>query len=258
MSAAAPAAPALASIWLRRTYAALAATDTWLAGSESPDAHRMRKVTKPLLMPLLVGALLTDPDARRSPARESVAAALTAGWGGDIALLRSGTPAFAAGAGSFGVGHVLYLRTFRRFGRRGLLSTPTGKTIAGLWLLTAPALSAAAWRTERPLGPAVAGYSALLCSMAAAAAAIDPEQDAHARRDLLVGGLLFVVSDTLLGGFKFGPALLPALDEGASDESPAPAPRAEFPPARAESLVMATYAAAQYLLARGASRLRTG
>lgn len=232
-------------------YVGLAVADTWLAGSASPRAARLRRVTKPLLMPTLAAATWATPvrpprsDAGTSAGEQPVStrrwaqAGLGFGWLGDIALMQPGVPAFAAGAGSFGLGHLAYRAAYRTLPTQPVAATPTAKALAGLWLTSAPALSWAAGRQERVLGPAVAGYSALLCTMAAQAAAVT--EPGQARRDLVAGSLLFVASDTMLGAFKFLPG---SLGPG----------RPAHPPPRAESLVMATYTAAQFLIARGLRR----
>lgn len=219
-------------------YATLAVADAWLAGSEGTRAKRVRRFTKPLLMPTL--ALSALAQTGQPPATRRLAlAGLGFGWLGDMALLRPGVPAFAAGAGCFGLGHLAYRSAFRTLPTAPVASTPVAKGLAGLWLASAPVLSIAAARQEKVLGPAVAGYSGLLCTMAAQAAAVTAP--GPARRDLVAGSLLFVASDTLLGAFTFLPD---SLGPG----------RPPHPPARAESLVMASYTAAQFLISRGLRR----
>jgi uncharacterized membrane protein YhhN len=221
------------------TYAYIAAAgyDSWLAGSSHPRARRARAFTKPLLMPLLAGSLLVDERAKSSPLRTSTVVAEVFGWGGDLALMRPGTKAFALGAGSFGVGHVAYIAGFlrRRDAGASLRTDRRAQAIASLWVTTAPVLALAAAREERALGPAVAGYSGLLAAMATSAAQLDRRQPLSASRATTAGALLFLASDTLLGVRKF-------LWRSA--------------PERVESVVMATYTAAQLLLARGAARTR--
>lgn len=99
-------------------YAGLAVLDTALAGSTRRGARRLRFLTKPLLMPSLAAASATSP--RSSGLRGSTLVAQGFSWGCDVALLAHGTPAFAAGAGSFGVAHLAYLSGFvGRTDRRG-------------------------------------------------------------------------------------------------------------------------------------------
>ena len=218
---------------LRAAYVALALTDAVLAGTAGAWAHRARFVTKPLLMPTLAGSLLSSSRAARSPLRNGTLVAQACGWGGDVALLRHGTRAFATGTASFGVGHVAYAAGFvrRRDPALRLTTRPASRALAGVWLLSVPPMSVGAARTAPVLGPAVAAYSALLTTMTATAlhADLPPES----RRLTASGALLFLVSDTLLGARQF---LL-------TDS-----------PQRLETVVMATYTAAQLLLAEGAAR----
>ncbi len=218
---------------LRAAYVVLAATDAVLAGTAGTWAHRARFVSKPLLMPALAGSLLTSRRAARSPLRNGTLVAEAFGWVGDLALLRHGTRAFAAGAGSFGVGHVAYAAGFvrRRDPAVSLAGQPASRALAAVWVLSAPAMSLGAARTAPALGPAVAAYSALLTAMTATALQVDAPP--ASRRLTAAGAVLFLVSDTLLGARTFLVA---------------------DSPQRLETVVMATYTAAQLLLAEGAAR----
>lgn len=224
---------------LTLAYAALAAVDTALAGSRRPWAHRARHVTKPLLMPVLAASLATDQAAAGSPLRTTTLAAQACGWAGDVLLLREDPRSFAAGAASFGVGHLAYLSGLR--GRRDRSTTftsrPTTRAVAASWALSAPVVALAASRRDRRLGAVLLGYSGLLATTAAAAQHLDPSLPRSARLLTAAGGSLFLASDAVLGARTF---VLPEL-------------LGHEPPARMESAVMATYTAAQLLLARGAA-----
>src|SRR4051812_19310425 len=80
-------------------FAALATADTLLAAS---GRDRLRRLTKPLLMPTL---LRGKP---RPPQR-----ALALGGLGGVALLGHGGAAFTAGLGSFLAGHVAWVAALR-------------------------------------------------------------------------------------------------------------------------------------------------
>ncbi|WP_436698641.1 lysoplasmalogenase [Nocardioides sp. BYT-33-1] len=220
---------------LKVAYGALAAVDTALAGSPRPWAHRVRFLTKPLLLPTLGAALAGDARASGSPLRTTTLVAQAGGWGGDILLLGHGERMLAAGAGSFGLGHLAYLAGFRRHrDRRTPISRArTARLIAGLWATSGPVVAAAAARQDRRLGGVLLGYSALLATMAAGAAHLDPALPRDARLLTAAGGALFLTSDAVLGARTF---LLPGA------------------PQRLESVVMATYTGAQLLLAEGAAR----
>jgi uncharacterized membrane protein YhhN len=79
----------------------------------------------------------------------------------------------------------------------------------------------------------VAGYSAMLAGTVAAATQLDAALPRSARRATMLGAGLFMLSDSVLGARMF---LL------------------KDPPDRLESVVMATYTAAQFLLSEGAAR----
>lgn len=223
-----------ASTRLTLAYAGLAAADAALAGSSHRWAHRARVLTKPLLMPTLAASLLRDERAEGSPLLASTLTAQAFGWGGDVALMRSGTKAFATGAGSFGAGHAAYVAGFHRHGdpRVPIQHSTAMKVGTGLLAAGAPAMAWGAFRQERVLGPAVLGYSALLSAMLAHAAHLDPALPPRARRLTVAGATLFTASDTLLAARKFWWIRSPE---------------------RLESVVMATYAAGQLLLSKGAA-----
>ncbi|MEU3404236.1 lysoplasmalogenase [Streptomyces sp. NPDC006670] len=171
--------------------------------------HPGHLAAKPLLMPLLVGYVLTLHAPRL------LVAALLFGWGGDLALLFDAEPAFLVGMGSFAAGHVCYLVLFGR-GR-------TSPALGGAYAVALVGTVALLWG-DLPAGLRipVAGYSLLLASMAYRSSALG--------RVAGVGGALFLLSDTLIAT---GVAEWPQL------------PRPDF-------WIMATYLAAQYLLAVGA------
>ena len=221
---------------LKAAFIALAAVDTALSGSSQPRAHVARRVTKPLLMPLLMAAACADPRYGRTPIATSTTLAQAAGWGGDVLLLGHGTEAFAAGAGSFGIGHVAYISGFRRMRRRGrrLIDAPAARAAAALTLSVGPIVARGAAKEEPVLAPAVVGYMTLLASMWAHAGNMDPARRGRGRALTLAGATLFTASDTMLGLRKFVWTTAPD---------------------RMESAVMATYTLGQFLLSEGALAL---
>ncbi|MBM0128014.1 lysoplasmalogenase [Pimelobacter simplex] len=220
---------------LKLAYVALAAADTALAGSRRPWAHRARFATKPLLLPLLGAAVVADPRATGSPLRSTTLAAQAGGWGGDVLLLGHGERMLAAGATSFGAGHLAYISGFlhHRERRTPLTASRAARVVAGLWATSGPVVAATAARQDRRLGGTLLGYSALLAAMAATATHLDPALPRDARLLTAAGGAMFLASDAVLGARSF---LLPDA------------------PQRLESVVMATYTGAQLLLAEGAVR----
>lgn len=143
--------------------------------------------------------------------------ALAASCAGDTLLLAgSDGPAFLAGMGAFAVAHGCYITLFRRTGTR---RAPAAWAYVPLWGGTVAAL----WPGLAPdmRGP-VAAYSLLLVGTAATALRHSPRAG--------LGGALFLLSDTLIATDVAGWPQLPAK----------------------EVWVMATYLAAQYLLATAA------
>ncbi|MGW7490335.1 lysoplasmalogenase [Streptomyces sp. NPDC054786] len=186
-----------------------------LAGSTA-----VGQLTKPALMPVLAGYALV----RGGP--PLLAGALLLGCGGDTFLQIGGDIAFLVGMGSFAAGHVCYLLLFARYGtapgdgRRGRTAAAGAAyavLLAGTVVLLWPDLPA-------DLRIPVAGYSLLLTAMAFGALRAGPWA--------AVGGLLFLLSDTLIAS---GIAHWPQL----------PGP---------QLWIMFTYLAAQYGLVGGVLR----
>ncbi|MGW7333482.1 lysoplasmalogenase [Streptomyces sp. NPDC054840] len=169
--------------------------------------------------PLLMPLLVTHMATRGAP--RLLSAALLFGWGGDLALLFDADLAFLVGMGSFAVGHVCYLVLF---GKR-----PANALLAGAYALALLGTVALLW-SDLPadLRMPVAGYSLLLTAMAFRSGALGLRAG--------IGGALFLLSDTLIAT---GVAEWPQL------------PRPDF-------WIMATYLAAQYLLATGATTREAG
>ncbi|MEU1515281.1 lysoplasmalogenase [Streptomyces sp. NPDC005811] len=187
-------------------------------GSLAVGWHPGHLVAKPLLMPLL--ALWAAVRGAPRP----LLAALLFGWGGDVLLLSDADPAFLAGMASFAAGHICYLVLFTRYGRprarAGLLAPAYAAVLIATLTLLWPGL-------PPDLRVPVAGYSTLLTAMAyTAAARLGPLAGA--------GGVLFLLSDTLIA-------------TGVADWPQPPRP---------DLWIMLTYAAAQFLLVRGAPRER--
>ncbi|WP_340381680.1 lysoplasmalogenase [Streptomyces sp. SS7] len=175
-------------------------------------------VAKPLLMPLLTAWAATGG------APPLLLAAVLFGWGGDVLLLSDAGPAFLAGMASFAAGHICYLVLFTRYGRprarAGLLAPAYAAVLVATLVLLWPGL-------PPDLRVPVAAYSTLLTAMAhTAATRLGPLAGA--------GGVLFLLSDTLIA-------------TGVADWPQPPRP---------DLWIMLTYAAAQFLLVRGALRER--
>ena len=168
-------------------FAALAAADTLLAAT---GHDRPRRLTKPLLMPVLMAG-------RDRPAQR----ALALGGVGDVALLGSGEIAFTAGLVSFLAGHVAWIIALRqRPGGGRLRARPA---LAAPHLATFGAMNVYLWRRTGQNRIPVLVYSAALLAMSLVAL------DSGSPRTT-AGGALFLASDTLLALEKFGDLKLPA------------------------------------------------
>lgn len=170
----------------RLAYVALATLDTTLAARGLEQA---RRVTKPLLMPMLI------PGRDRPTQR-----ALALGCAGDVALLGSGPAAFTAGLGAFLLGHVAWISALR--GRPGAALVRRRPMLAAPYIVAWVGLNAVLWpRTGSDRLPVLA-YSIALTGTALAA--LDTG-DARAA----AGGVAFLVSDALLALERFAELSLP-------------------------------------------------
>jgi uncharacterized membrane protein YhhN len=170
---------------VRILYVALAATDATLAVT---GRHRQRRLTKPLLMPVLM--IGRDHDTQR---------ALALGGAGDVALLGSSDAAFKIGLGSFLIGHLAWVVALRnrssgRLKKHPLLAIP--------YLFAWAGLNSYLWgRTGRDRVPVLAYSTALLATALAALDTGDPLTTA--------GGALFMTSDALIALNRFADVELP-------------------------------------------------
>lgn len=198
-------------------YACLSLADAVLAERGS---RRLRRFTKPLLMPLLVAEVV----AREGQgADKRVVAGLGLSWAGDVALMKPGDAAFGAGLASFLAAHACYLGAFRS--RRA--EPVGGRALKVVYLVTWLVLNALLLPRAGKLRIPVFVYGTALAAMAAAAA--DTGSPA-----LAAGGAAFLVSDSVLALNRFDAADIPA----------------------AGAVVMLTYTAAQALIATQSASLR--
>ncbi|MGH3418716.1 MAG: lysoplasmalogenase [Streptosporangiaceae bacterium] len=161
--------------------------DTLLAAT---GCDRPRRLTKPLLMPVLMAG-------RDRPAQR----ALALGGAGDVALLGSNQTAFIAGLGCFLGGHVAWIIALRQCPGRGRLRARPA--LAAPHLVTFGAVNAYLWkRTGQDRIPVIVYSTALLTMSLAALDSGSPRTAA--------GGALFLASDTLLALERFGGLHLPA------------------------------------------------
>ncbi|MGZ6793855.1 MAG: lysoplasmalogenase [Mycobacteriales bacterium] len=170
-----------------------------------------RERPRRLTKPLLMPALMVGKD-------RPTQVALGLSGAGDVALLGRSEAAFTAGLGSFLAAHAAWVVTLRGRGGGGLLAHRPWVALpyVGAWA----GLNRYLWpRTGKDRLPVLVYSTALL---ATALAAVDTGRPRTA-----AGGTLFLASDALLALERFAGVELPAH----------------------EGLVMATYTAAQALLA---------
>lgn len=192
-----------------------------------------------MLMPALAVAFLDGTRGRGARTDDTLlvrgtTAAHALSWGGDVALLGTSQRAFLTGVASFFGAHVAYVAAFMSVsGEREDWDMAGLRVALGLWLTTAPLMSAAAAHKDPALGAPVAAYATILSAMFASSRMLDPALPQGARRTVQAGTALFLVSDCVLAAQTF---LL---------REPRPA---------LDSFVMATYTAGQGLIAAGAAR----
>lgn len=195
-------------------YLAVAAADTALAAT---GKRRARRVTKPALMPLL--ALHVAQRGEDEETKPLVLAGLGMSWLGDVALIGKSEGAFAVGLSSFLAAHGCYLAALTKRRRGGVRKAPW---VAAAYGLAWCGLNAVLLPRTGKLRVPVIVYGTALAAMAVAA--LDTDDPTVA-----AGGALFMVSDSILAMRTFEAATIPGAD----------------------GLVMATYTAAQALIAGG-------
>jgi uncharacterized membrane protein YhhN len=172
---------------------------------------RLRRVTKPALMPLLAVQVGTaDP---------LILSGLAASGVGDIALLSKTDAAFTAGLASFLAAHGFYLAAFRQ---RRRLAWRDLQAFVVLYGLTWIGLNFVLWPRTGRLRLPVLIYGTALVSMGVAALETGVPTVA-------AGGAAFVISDSVLALNTFGSRQRKWAD----------------------AVVMATYTLAQALIAHG-------
>lgn len=202
----------------RGLLSAFAATSAAHLGAIATGTAALQHATKPALMPLLAGYVA----ARAEHAPKLLVPALAFSTGGDVLLQLGSEAAFLAGMGSFAAAHICFVTMFVKLGaladrrRTVILALAYGAA----WAVMISQL----WPGLGELRLPVAVYSLLLASTAVSSAGLGWRTG--------LGGALFLLSDTLI----------------ATD-------LAEWQSLPGHGFwIMATYIAAQYLLAEGTIR----
>ena len=212
-------------------YVALAVIDTVLTSRGGRGARRARYVTKPLLMPTLAAATQLAAEGRSDRLLRGTQVAQLFSWKGDVALLGTSELSFLRGVGAFFLAHIAYIAAFASARDPDSSLTAKGPRAAmAAWCTTAPLMTVAAGRKDPGMRIPIAAYGSILATMFATSTMLNPSLPAGARRKILTGTTLFLLSDTLLGLQEFF----------REEQSP-----------RLESAVMATYTAGQWFIADG-------
>lgn len=160
------------------------------------------RFTKPLLLPCIaVLYACLAAEAGRQP-RMLEAAALAAGWLGDVFLMSEKRKFFLAGLFAFMAGHILYMIQFLGLGRPDI----TMKTAAAVFLYAVYAVliySCMKGHVERKMRIPVLCYVTVILSMSLCAGLLHGRVPDRVWMLLWGGSLLFVVSDTLVAAERF-------------------------------------------------------
>jgi uncharacterized membrane protein YhhN len=189
-------------------------------------------------MPALSAAFAAGVEGQPGDAsllRRGTAAAQGLSWLGDVSLLSRSEPAFLAGLGSFFGAHIAYVGAFGSAGRPVTdTSNVEGVKAAGLFFAAlGPTMGWLAGRRSARLRRPVVAYAGILASMFATSTRLDPALPEDARRTVVAGTGLFLLSDLTLGIRRF------VMTE---------------PGPRSDGVVMATYTAGQGLIAAGVAQ----
>jgi hypothetical protein len=183
-----------------------------------PDERRRNRIPRPLRMLssalVLLGALLLWKDSRGRARRAArlTAGGMACGFLGDLIMAKviPLPSSIAFGMLSFGMGHILYIRSLLL---RGAAQGRLYKALGMAW-----AVSLAGWMAlvrgspaARPLKYGALAYALLLGSMSGMAAALAT----HERRytPAALGGALFFASDAILASELFRAAHFPGIGD---------------------------------------------
>lgn len=185
-------------------------------------------LTKPLLMPLLLGWLVTLVGRWWPTPLRWLAVGIVFAWVGDLALMGEGDSAFHVGIAAFLVMQVCYLVAFLRVPGPGLVRA--WKIVLIPYVLIWVGINVVISNGVGDMRVPVLVYSAVALAMAVAALDLVLRLPQPLAWRAAGGALLFVVSDAFIAMTAFGP-----LTESAGWSA----------------LIMATYIAAQGLLVTG-------
>lgn len=137
-----------------------------------------------------------------------LALALLFGAAGDALLALNTTPAFLAGAGAFLIGHLFYIALFVRSGD-GVRALARPPRLFGVLAMIAAAIAGTLWLvpSDTPLLAPLSIYTAVLTTMAISTFTLPAS-----RRLVMVGGVLFFISDGFVAHNMFHAAADPQMN----------------------------------------------
>ena len=178
----------------------ITATDLFAIATDNND---LRWFTKILIVPLLIGYLISSLAFIKSWVHKWVIAALVFSWGGDVLLMLEpqNNIFFILGLVSFLIAHFCYINFFQAVKRREIIKTK--------WLLILPviiyylALVIFLFPHLGDLKLPVIIYGAVISTMLALALHMQPVKYGDAGIYMMVGAVLFIISDSVLAVNKF-------------------------------------------------------
>jgi uncharacterized membrane protein YhhN len=139
----------------------LALADVALAARNRERPSSLRRLTKSVLMPVLVAKVNSAAGTETAGLRARTRGGLALSWAGDVALLGRSDAAFATGLGCFAAAHGCYVTAFDSV--RAPSPSAAFAPVAAVGTGLGGFLASRAGR----LGLPVAGYSAVITAMAA-------------------------------------------------------------------------------------------
>jgi uncharacterized membrane protein YhhN len=187
------------TLWLVLFFI-ITAADIFAITTDNDD---LRWLTKPFIIPLLIGYLVSSLTLVKSKVHKWVIAALVFSWGGDVLLMLEpqNSNFFIYGLVSFLIAHICYIDFFQVVKRKEKIKTnwlfilPVLVYYAGLISLLFPYL--------KDLKIPVIIYGAVISTMLAFALHMLAMKYKNAAMNMMIGAVLFIASDSVLALNKF-------------------------------------------------------